>query len=52
MTSLMFHRLHEEIEEFYAYMQPTNEERRMRQHVVDSVKKVVAQIWPKAKVKI
>lgn len=48
--SILIHRLHEEIEDFYDYMRPTVEEQRMREMVIKSVEKVVLDLWPFAKV--
>ena len=44
--------LHEEIEDFYDYMQLTDEERAMREYVITSVKKVVLRLWPKAEMNV
>lgn len=43
-------RLHQEINEFVEYIQPTAEELTMRQGVVDRVRAVVLELWPMAKV--
>lgn len=42
--------LHEEILDFYAYMQPRDCEKVMRNSVYERVKKVVISTWPKAEV--
>ena len=43
-------RLHEEIEDFYEYMQPLPEEVEMRNYVIQSVKDIVLELWPNAEV--
>nr|XP_039255416.1 terminal nucleotidyltransferase 4B-like [Styela clava] len=44
--------LHEEIEEFHQYMKPTDEEQRMREHVIREVEEIVLELWPLAKVDV
>ncbi|RWS15748.1 non-canonical poly(A) RNA polymerase PAPD5-like protein [Dinothrombium tinctorium] len=44
--------LHEEIQHFYEYMSPTQEEQQMRSFVVKRIEKVIKNIWPYAKVEI
>lgn len=43
-----FHRLHEEIEDFFEYIKPTEVEEGVRWHVVKRIEKVVRQMWPQA----
>lgn len=42
--------LHEEIEDFYNYMKPTQEEHLMRQDVVRRISNIIKETWPEAKV--
>lgn len=42
--------LHEEIEDFYNYMKPTQEEQLMRQDVVRRISNIIKEVWPEAKV--
>nr|CAB3266899.1 non-canonical poly(A) RNA polymerase PAPD5-like [Phallusia mammillata] len=44
--------LHEEIEDFYNFMRPTQEEHEMRQYVIKSVEQEVLKLWPAAKVDV
>ncbi|KAG1682353.1 Non-canonical poly(A) RNA polymerase PAPD5 [Nymphon striatum] len=44
--------LHEEIENFYAYMSPSREEHQMRCQVVQRIESVILNMWPEAKVEI
>jgi non-canonical poly(A) RNA polymerase PAPD5/7 len=44
--------LHEEVKDFYAYMSPTKEEQRMRETVVEQIKKVILALYPKAAVEV
>uniref|UniRef100_H2YFN4 Terminal nucleotidyltransferase 4A n=1 Tax=Ciona savignyi TaxID=51511 RepID=H2YFN4_CIOSA len=44
--------LHEEIEDFYNFMRPTETERRMREHVIKSVEDVVKSLWPTCKLDV
>lgn len=46
MHSLLGHRLHEEIEDFYEYMSPTLAEKRMRTDLVDRITAVVKAKFP------
>ena len=42
--------LHQEIEDFYNYMKPRPEEHYARTDVVNRISRVVAEVWPQAKV--
>lgn len=42
--------LHEEIQDFYAYMSPRPEEERMRREVVERIERVIKDLWPTADV--
>lgn len=44
--------LHEEIEAFYRYMQPSPAEHNMRIGVIQRIQKVILSLWPQAKVEI
>lgn len=44
--------LHEEIEDFFAYMCPSNEEHHLRMHVVKRIEQVIYDLWPNSKVEI
>ncbi|XP_064466847.1 terminal nucleotidyltransferase 4B-like [Ornithodoros turicata] len=44
--------LHEEIEEFYWYMQPSPAEHNMRIGVIQRIRNVILSLWPQAKVEI
>jgi len=44
--------LHQEIEDFYQYMTPTDEEHQMRLGVVKKIKNIIHQLWPKAVVEV
>lgn len=44
--------LHDEIEEFYRYMQPTPAEHQMRLGVIQRIKDVILGLWPQAEVEI
>ncbi|KAJ8002853.1 hypothetical protein DPEC_G00163280 [Dallia pectoralis] len=44
--------LHEEIQDFYAYMSPRQEEERMRTDVVDRIERVIKELWPTADVQV
>ncbi|KAL4658757.1 non-canonical poly(A) RNA polymerase PAPD5-like isoform X1 [Arapaima gigas] len=44
--------LHEEIVDFYEYMSPRPEERRMRMEVVERIERVIKDLWPFADVQI
>ncbi|XP_076808412.1 uncharacterized protein LOC143451601 isoform X1 [Clavelina lepadiformis] len=44
--------LHDEIEDFYNYIRPTEEEKCMREHVIKSVKDIVLQLWPTAELDV
>ncbi|XP_004225899.2 uncharacterized protein LOC101243288 isoform X2 [Ciona intestinalis] len=43
---------HEEIEDFYELMRPTEEERQMREYVIKSVEEVVLELWPTCKLDV
>lgn len=45
-------RLHEEILDFCTYVSPTREEERIREDLVDRLKKVVEEMWPDAQLKV
>lgn len=47
---LYTHRLHTEIEQFYAHMIPTRTEHALRVRVVSRIERVVLQMWPNAHV--
>lgn len=40
--------MHEEIEDFFEYIRPTEVEEGVRWHVVRRIEKVVRQMWPQA----
>lgn len=44
--------LHEEIEDFYNYMSPTEEEHALRVNVVRRIERVVRSLWQDATVEI
>ncbi|XP_051884195.1 terminal nucleotidyltransferase 4B [Pristis pectinata] len=44
--------LHEEIIDFYNYMSPRHEERKMRMEVVERIENVIKELWPSAVVQI
>ncbi|KAI5088758.1 non-canonical poly(A) RNA polymerase PAPD5 [Silurus meridionalis] len=44
--------LHEEIKDFYDYMSPRPEEKRMRLEVVDRIESVIKDLWPSAVVEV
>ncbi|XP_055795539.1 terminal nucleotidyltransferase 4B-like isoform X1 [Salvelinus fontinalis] len=44
--------LHEEIQDFYAYMSPRPEEERMRREVVERIERVIKDLWPTADVQV
>lgn len=44
--------LHDEIEEFYRYMQPSPAEHEMRLGVIQRIKEVILSLWPQAEVEI
>ncbi|XP_012530493.1 terminal nucleotidyltransferase 4B [Monomorium pharaonis] len=44
--------LHEEIEDFYAYMCPSQEEHVLRLTVVKKIEKVIYDLWPDSKVEV
>ncbi|XP_046677397.1 terminal nucleotidyltransferase 4B-like isoform X2 [Homalodisca vitripennis] len=44
--------LHQEIEDFYKYMTPTEEEHQMRIGVVKKIESIVHSLWPSAKVEV
>ncbi|CAB3362660.1 Hypothetical predicted protein [Cloeon dipterum] len=44
--------LHEEVKDFYTYMSPTKEEQKMRETVVEQIKKVILGLYPKANVEV
>ncbi|XP_067929695.1 terminal nucleotidyltransferase 4B-like [Watersipora subatra] len=45
-------RLHEEIKDFYDYMDPTDAEKHMRKQVVNRIQEVIQSLWPQAKVDV
>lgn len=47
---LLLCRLHEEIQDFYAYMSPRPEEEKMRREVVERIERVIKDLWPTADV--
>uniref|UniRef100_A0A6Q2Z3V7 Terminal nucleotidyltransferase 4A n=1 Tax=Esox lucius TaxID=8010 RepID=A0A6Q2Z3V7_ESOLU len=44
--------LHEEIQDFYAYMSPRPEEERMRREVVERIERVIKDLWPTVDVQV
>jgi DNA polymerase sigma len=44
--------LHEEIEDFFTYMCPSNEEHKLRLRVIKRIKQVIYDLWPDSKVEI
>lgn len=48
----MFHRLHVEIEQFYAHMIPTPTEHALRVQVVSRIETVVLSLWPNSRVEV
>ncbi|XP_067118656.1 terminal nucleotidyltransferase 4B-like [Centruroides vittatus] len=44
--------LHEEIEDFYEYIRPTQLEHRMRLDVIRRIKNAVLSLWPKAQIRV
>ncbi|XP_059483277.1 terminal nucleotidyltransferase 4B-like [Neocloeon triangulifer] len=44
--------LHEEVKDFYLYMLPTIEEQKMRETVVEEIKRVILGLYPKATVDV
>uniref|UniRef100_A0A8C8IZ09 Terminal nucleotidyltransferase 4A n=1 Tax=Oncorhynchus tshawytscha TaxID=74940 RepID=A0A8C8IZ09_ONCTS len=44
--------LHEEIQDFYAYMSPRPEEEKMRREVVERIERVIKDLWPTADVQV
>ncbi|MED6283522.1 Terminal nucleotidyltransferase 4A [Characodon lateralis] len=44
--------LHEEIKDFYEYISPRPEEKKMRLEVVDRIKGVIQDLWPSAEVQV
>jgi len=44
--------LHEEIEDFVRWVSPTDEEKKMRQDILNRINAVVHQLWPQARVEI
>ena len=49
-TPLSLHSLHEEIEDFFSYMSPTQEEHLMRVGVYTSIRDVILKLWDSAEV--
>lgn len=47
-----FFRLHEEIEDFFTYMCPSNEEHTLRLRVIKRIEQVIYELWPDSKVEI
>lgn len=45
-------RLHEEIEDFFAYMCPSHEEHVLRMRVVKRIEQVIYDLWPDSKVEV
>lgn len=45
-------RLHEEIEDFYQYMLPTDTEHRVRGDVVRRIERIILSLWPEAQVHV
>lgn len=45
-------RLHEEIEDFFAYMCPSHEEHVLRIRVVKRIEQVIYDLWPDSKVEV
>lgn len=45
-------RLHEEIEQFYAHMVPTQTEHALRVQVVARIEQIVLNLWPAARVEM
>ncbi|XP_066955450.1 terminal nucleotidyltransferase 4B-like isoform X3 [Macrobrachium rosenbergii] len=46
------HGLHQEMEDFYSWMCPTEEEHNMRKRVVERIEQVIVGLWPQARVEI
>ncbi|XP_054709824.1 terminal nucleotidyltransferase 4B-like isoform X2 [Uloborus diversus] len=44
--------LHEEIEDFYTYISPTQAEHFIRLEVVERITKIITKLWPQAKVEV
>ncbi|KAG7202366.1 hypothetical protein KM043_018692 [Ampulex compressa] len=44
--------LHEEIEDFFTYMCPSNEEHSLRMRVVKRIEQVIYDLWPNSKVEV
>uniref|UniRef100_A0A8C4IJT5 Terminal nucleotidyltransferase 4B n=1 Tax=Dicentrarchus labrax TaxID=13489 RepID=A0A8C4IJT5_DICLA len=44
--------LHEEVNDFYEYISPRPEEKKMRLEVVDRIKEVIRDLWPSAEVEV
>eukprot|EP01125_Pyxidicula_operculata_P007391 TRINITY_DN251_c0_g1_i10.p1 TRINITY_DN251_c0_g1~~TRINITY_DN251_c0_g1_i10.p1 ORF type:complete len:133 (-),score=10.69 TRINITY_DN251_c0_g1_i10:45-443(-) len=44
--------IHQEIEDFVAWLLPTKEEREMREDVINRIQQVVRELWPQARVEI
>lgn len=45
-------RLHQEMEDFYSWMCPSEEEHTMRKRVVERIEQVIVDLWPQARVEI
>lgn len=46
------YRLHEEMEDFFNYMSPTEEEHSVRLSVVHKIKSVIHSLWPESTVEV
>ncbi|KAK7076963.1 Non-canonical poly(A) RNA polymerase papd5 [Halocaridina rubra] len=44
--------LHQEMEDFFLWMCPTEEEHHMRKRVVERIERVIVELWPQARVEI
>lgn len=51
-SSLLFLRLHQEIEQFYAHMIPTSTEHATRMDVVTRIETAVLSLWPNSRVEV
>lgn len=52
LNLFIFHRLHQEIEQFYAHMIPTPIEHASRLDVVSRIEGAVLSLWPSARVEV
>lgn len=48
----MLYRLHQEIEDFYQYMYPTDTEHRIRGEVIERIEQIIVTMWPEARVHV